>query len=124
MTPEEQATANRAAAAAKITPEQQKAVDAAEVDRMKIVLSGLSPGVFCINGSGFGPSGSLTIGGVAITNITRWEDETVRGALPAGMKGQVVLTPSNGKPTRYGHYPELPRPLAVRTTVVEVIPTK
>jgi len=51
---------------------------------------------YSIKGSGFGTAGSLTIKGIAIPT-ERWDDENVRGHMPIGAKGEILLTPSRGK---------------------------
>jgi hypothetical protein len=73
---------------------------------------------FSISGSGFGPSGWLTIGGKRITTIDRWDNESIRGDMPADAKGDVVLTPSNGGKVLKGVYP-LPQVVVTKTTTVE-----
>jgi hypothetical protein len=83
-----------------------------------IIVQG-NPGFrFTINGAGFGPSGTLTIGGKRITTIDRWDDENVRGDMPADAKGAVVLVPSNGGKTWTGVYPH-PQVVVTKTTTVE-----
>lgn len=80
---------------------EEKAAASAE----SLVLTGVRGGPFSIRGSGFGPSGSLTVNRVPVINITLWNDENVRGVLPGDVQGEVVLIPSDGGPTQRGHYP-------------------
>lgn len=77
----------------------EKAVESGD----SLVLSGVTGGPFSIRGTGFGPSGTLTVDKVPV-NITMWDDENVRGTLPGDVRGEVVLTPSNGKPVQRGRY--------------------
>ena len=51
---------------------------------------------YSIKGAGFGTAGSLTINGIAIP-FERWDDENVRGHMPIGAKGDILLTPSRGR---------------------------
>lgn len=108
MTPEEQKAADdkkkaekdAAEAAKKMPPER-----VAELSQQPVVIVG-GPGVFNINGPGLGKSGRLTIGGHDVPT-TRWEDRTVRGEIPDGLKGEVVLETSDGV-IRKGVYPAAP----------------
>jgi len=61
-----------------------------------IVIHGNPGWEYSIKGSGFGTAGSLTIAGIAIPT-ERWDDENVRGHMPIGAKGPILLTPSRGK---------------------------
>lgn len=88
------------------------------VPSQEVVIQGNPGWKFSISGYGFGPSGTLTIGGQRITTIDRWEDTGIRGDMPADAKGAVVLTPSNGGKTLTGVYP-LPQVRVTKTTVVE-----
>lgn len=94
-----------------MTSEEQKQADTktAVVVEPKtaavVVLVGVPGGPFNIRGSGFGPSGSLTVGGKAITTISRWDDKDIRGTLPKDTVGEVVLQPSNSQTAFRGHYP-------------------
>lgn len=82
-----------------------------------VVIAG-NPGFkFSISGAGFGPSGTLTIGGQRIPT-TRWDNENIRGDMPADAKGDVVLVPSNGGKTWTGVYPH-PQVVVTKTTTVE-----
>lgn len=59
------------------------------------MISGWSGGVLHIRGKGFGIGGSLTIGGHNITT-TKWDDDDIRGTVPVGVKGAVIITARDG----------------------------
>ena len=69
---------------------------AIEAAKGPIFISGNPGWEYSIKGSGFGTAGSLTIRGIAIP-VERWDDENVRGHMPIGAKGDILLTPSRGK---------------------------
>jgi hypothetical protein len=124
MTPEEQKAAD-----AKKVAEDKKLADeavalqkeaAAELAKIPVVIVG-GPGVFNIDGPGLGTAGRLTIGGHDVAT-TRWEDRTIRGEIQPGLKGEVILTNSNGL-VRKGVYPYV-RPVVVKVTTVTVEPAK
>lgn len=79
---------------------QRKAADAATSDEPVVIQGG--PGAFAIYGRGFGGDGSLVIGG-HVVKTTSWTDTRIKGELPEGVKGDVVLTSSSG--VRRGVYP-------------------
>jgi hypothetical protein len=116
MTPEEY----RAKEAADKKVEAQIAADqvakAAHVNAEAVVIVGAGGSAFNINGVGFGGSGLLTIGGRPIPT-TSWTDTKIRGALPYGVKGAVVLTTSSG--VRHGVFPHVP-PVVTKTTTTTV----
>lgn len=66
-----------------------------------VVIDG-GPGPFCIYDAGLGSSGTLTIGGTAV-EISRWDEKNIRGVIPEGVKGDVVLTTEHG--VRRGVFP-------------------
>ena len=106
MTKDEEAKAAADKAAADKAAADKAAADKAAADKLpELKLYGRAGAGFSLYGNGFGPSGSLTVGGVAVTSITRWDDGNVRGTLPDGAKGEVVLTPGNGAPVRRGVFP-------------------
>lgn len=61
----------------------------------EVVIIGAAPGPFNIEGSGFGDSGQLAIGGVAVPT-TKWSDTKIKGQLPAGISGIVELRTPTG----------------------------
>ena len=71
----------------------------AKTDPVEIVGG---PGPFAIYGTGFGDGGTLTVGGVVI-KTSRWADYNIKGVLPEGAKGPIVLTTPSG--VRHGTYP-------------------
>ncbi len=104
----------------RLKKEQTAAVQSAA--SATVVVHGREGGAYAIEGSGFGGSkGTLTIGNQDIP-ITRWEDRTIRGILPVGVRGLVELKTSSG--VRYGAYPAPPAPVVttVTTTTVEKTP--
>lgn len=70
-----------------------------------VVVVGTDGGPFNIDGEGFGSSGTLTIGGQQI-KTTRWNDKSIKGTLPKGVKGAVVLQTGSG--VRHGVFPAPP----------------
>lgn len=117
--------ADKAAAADQKAAEQQMLADqkaaANELLKTPVIIAGTAGSAFSIDGPGLGDSGTLTIGGRVIPT-TRWEDRTIRGQLPQGVRGDVVLTTPTG--VRKGVFPHV-RKEAVKTTTVttEVVPT-
>lgn len=89
MTVEEQKEAD-----AKALADKNKAAVTAEQAKEPIVIVG-GPGPFTIAGPGLGSKGRLTIGGFEIAT-TRWDDRSVRGEIPLGLAGEVVLTTVEG----------------------------
>ena len=89
---------------------QERAVEFSK-QPIEIVGDGLA---FNINGPGLGLPGRLTIGGQDIPT-TRWEDRTVRGQIPEGVRGEVVLMSGDGI-VRKGHYPSVPKPAPALAT--------
>jgi hypothetical protein len=116
MTPEEY----KAKTAADKANEAQLAADqrakAAHVNAQEVVIVGVEGSAFNINGVGFGGSGLLTIGGRPIPT-TKWDDTKIRGQLPYGVAGAVVLTTSTG--VRHGVFPHVP-PVVTKTTTTTV----
>lgn len=86
-------------AAAPTTPSAQAPTTTAPVvstpTPTPLVISGWSGGVLHIRGKGFGIGGSLTIGGHNITT-TKWDDDDIRGTVPVGVKGAVIITARDG----------------------------
>lgn len=89
MTAEEQKEAD-----AKALAEKKRTEIAAETAKKPIEIIG-GPGPFNIVGPGLGDNGRLTIGGIEIAT-TRWGDKSVRGQIPEGLEGEVVLTTTSG----------------------------
>lgn len=115
---EAQAAADKAAAEQALA--DQKAL-AEEQSKMPVIVHGTAGGPFSIDGTGFGGSGTLTIGGRTIQTV-RWEDRTIRGTVPPGTRGEVVLTTASGV-VRKGTFPySPPQATRVTTTVVEAVP--
>lgn len=110
MTPEEQKIIEDQKAAKKAEADKaakQRLVErAAEFSKIPIVIVG-DNSAFNIDGPGLGVGGRLTIGGHDI-HTTRWEDRTIRGQIPEGVKGEVVLTSTDGI-VRKGVYPSPPK---------------
>ncbi len=85
---------------------------AAQANRGPLVISGHPGGPFNIEGSGFGdgtpskPGGLVIIGG-RVVPTTSWTDTTIKGQLPVGVQGSVLVQPT-GKPEQKGVYP-MPR---------------
>lgn len=52
-------------------------------------FSGTPNGVFAMYGN-FGAPGALTIGG-QLAQITAWRDRSIKGAIPAGISGEVEV---------------------------------
>jgi hypothetical protein len=103
-------------AADQIAADQKAAAD--EAAKQPVVIVGAAGGPFNVGGSGFGGSkGSLVIGGRAV-HITRWNDTSIKGTLPLGVKGDVVLTTAEGQ-VRHGKFPHVP-PVIVETTTTTV----
>lgn len=73
-------------------------------------------GPFSISGTGFGTQGVLTVAGEAV-KITRWTDHSIKGDMPAGLKGDVVLKVAKG--IRRGQWPYV-RPVVTKTTTTIV----
>lgn len=109
-------TAADKAAADKLAAEQTRAreeqikkdqlAQAQQKNSEEIRIVGVAGGPFNITGAGFGASGTLTVGGREIPT-TRWDDNSIRGTLPPGVKGAVVLKTSSGE--RKGTFPSPPR---------------
>lgn len=100
---EEQAAANAKAARAADEKAAQTAKDAVVADAKKpVVIVGRPGGAFNIDGVGFGGSGQLTIGGRVIVT-TSWRDTRIKGQIPEGISGAVVLTTDSG--VRHGVFP-------------------
>lgn len=137
MTDAEKAAADKAAtdkaaadkAAADKRAGEQQAKDqragAEELAKTPVIVVGDAKlgGPFSISGSGFGGSkGTLTIGG-RVFDTTRWNDVSVKGQLPPGVRGDVVLTTSSG--VRRGVFPHPVENIVKTTTVtVETVPAK
>ena len=132
-TPEEEKVAAEKAAIDKKAADVQAAADkkaqeqmaadqrAAAEDRNKqpVLVVGAPGSVFSISGAGFGGSkGKLTIGGREV-EITRWQDNSIKGLLPPAVKGAVELTTSSG--VRKGIFPPPAPPVAVVTTTVTTV---
>lgn len=77
------------------------------------VVGSTMGGPFTIGGVGFGSSGTLTIGGREIPT-TRWDDNQIRGVLPPGVKGDVVIKTGSGE--RHGTFPTPPPQTETVTT--------
>lgn len=75
--------------------EEDKAA-AANVKKSAFIFAGRAGEPFSVSGEGFGSSGSLTIGGTPI-ETSRWNDRSVKGFVPVGAKGAIVLTTTTGK---------------------------
>jgi hypothetical protein len=115
-----------------MTPEEQKAADAKEAERVAALQKSAAAAIaatpviipgdgkhdepLSITGEGFGMQGSLTIGGVVI-KTTRWTDRSIKGVIPAGVRGAVVLTTAGG--VRHGTFPHV-APTVTKTTTVTV----
>lgn len=65
----------------------------------EVTVVGRPGGPFNIEGEGFGTGGSVVIAGRTV-EITRWNDRSVKGMLPADLPatGDVTLTPAGGTP--------------------------
>lgn len=105
MTLEEQAAAD--AKTLKDEKDKKDAQDLAEakawsLDPLVVEGDAKNGGAFSITGEGFGTQGSLTIAGEVI-KTTRWTDRSIKGTLPAGLSGDVVLKTAKG--TRRGKWP-------------------
>jgi hypothetical protein len=117
-------TAAKAAAEAQVKANEdllrkQQAAVTESAASATVVVHGREGGAYAISGVGFGGSkGTLTIGGRPI-DITRWEDHTIRGVLPVGVRGLVELKTDSG--TRYGAYPA-PPPVPTATKVEVTVP--
>lgn len=126
MTEEQKAAADKAVLdkknEAKIAADQRLAAE--ELSKIPVVVVGDEKlgGPFSIHGSGYGSSGSLTVGGRLIPT-TKWTDNTIKGQIPAGVKGAVVLTTAKG--VRHGTFPHV-LPIVTKTTTVtvETVPAK
>ncbi len=120
-TPAEKAAADKAAEDKKAAEANEKQLladqkaAAEELAKTPVVVVGRAGGAFSIDGPGLGSSGILTIGGRQVVT-TRWDDRSVRGILPAGIKGDVVL--SNAAGTRKGVFPTPPPKEVTTTTTV------
>jgi IPT/TIG domain len=101
---------------AQIAADQRLAAE--ELSKTPVIVEGDEKlgGPFSIHGSGFGSSGTLTIGGRLIPT-TKWSDTTIKGQTPAGVKGDVVLITAKG--ARHGTFPH-EWPLVTKTTTVTV----
>lgn len=56
-----------------------------------VIVADETGGQFNIRGAGFGGSvGNMTVGGVPV-KVTRWDDSQIRGVLPAGVEGPVMI---------------------------------
>ena len=97
MNLEEQKAAESQAALVKRLAErvaaEKRAEDLANAKKPVVIEGG--PGAFCIYGPALGTAGTLTINGVYI-KTTRWDDLSVRGVLPEGLRGEIVLTRADG----------------------------
>jgi hypothetical protein len=80
-----------------------------------VVIVGLPGEAFNIRSAGLGSLGNMSIGGVPV-KITRWDDNQIRGVLPAGAEGTVML---NG--VARGVYPPV-RPTTLPVAPVAPIP--
>lgn len=98
---------------AQIQTDQRAAAE--DVLKTPIVVVGAAGGPFNIRDENLGGSkGTLTIGGHPCP-ISAWGDGVIKGLLPTGVKGAVVLQTSLG--TRTGVFPT-PHPKVVTTTTV------
>lgn len=122
--------ADKAAAASKEADEAaQKAAKAAEDQALAdqkelvatqlktpVIIEGRAGGAFSITGEGFGDSGVLFIGGRVIPT-TRWDNMSIRGTLPPGIKGPIRLQTANGD--RHGEFPTPKQKTTSTVTIVE-----
>lgn len=98
------------AAAANRTPTEKQVADAKLAEQLggsghkPLVISGRPGGAFNIDGSGFGTSGVVTIGGRMIPT-TSWRDHSVRGQLPADVTEGAVIVQTAGGGTQTGSFP-------------------
>jgi hypothetical protein len=101
-----------------MTPEElaaERAKKIAEANKQPVVIQGdpKGGGPFTILGDEFGTEkGTLTIGGQSV-KITSWAEGRIKGELPTGVKGDVVLSTTNG--TRHGKWP-VPAPAPAAAT--------
>lgn len=73
-----------------------------------VQVHGRPGGAFSIEGTGFGSSGDLRIGGRTIPT-TRWQDNSVKGQLPPDLEaGDVVLKTQSGSELK-GKWPYVPQ---------------
>lgn len=110
-----------AAATAAVNEEQAKKDQLAAADQRAnepVVVIGRAGMAFTIDGPGLGSGGTLTIGGRPIPT-TRWDDRSIRGTLPPGVSGDVVLN-ANGV-TRRGTFPTPVHEVTKTTTVTTEI---
>jgi hypothetical protein len=104
MTPEEKAAADTKAEADRIAAAQRAEAEARNAEPVVVIGDAKLGGPFNIDGPGLGNSaGSLTIAGQVI-KTTSWTDLHIKGTVPAGLKGEVVLTTSSGGATRVWPY--------------------
>jgi hypothetical protein len=69
----------------------------------ELVISGTAGGPFNIRGARFDQIGKVTFGGREVT-VTKWENNVIKGTLPADIeKGEVVVTDGTGK-VQKGHF--------------------
>lgn len=89
MTPES-SPAKAEVKAPEVTPK------APEPTKDPFTIVGAPPGPFNVRGASFGSTrGSVSIGG-HICPISGWRDDVIKGVLPVGVKGEVIVTTSNG----------------------------
>lgn len=131
MTPEEQKTVDAKTVADKVAADKKEAdrvaaANKAEADaknQQPLVVEGdaVLGGPFTIYGTGFGTQGVLKVAG-QIIKTTRWTDHSIKGSMPAGLKGDVELSIASG--VRHGKWPYV-RPTVTKTTTttVETVPT-
>lgn len=99
--------------------QQQQRLAAEQQNTAEVRIVGQPGGPFSIDGADFGQPGELLIGGVRI-DVTRWNDNSIKGVLPRGIKGDVLLKTSTG--VRRGTYP--PKPIVATTTTTTTVTTQ
>ena len=101
----------------RIAAEQRAAADARNAEPVIVIGDAKLGGPFTIDGPGLGNSaGSLIIAG-QVVKTTSWTDLHIKGTVPAGLKGEVVLTTDSG--VRHGTWPYV-KPVVTKTTTVTV----
>lgn len=113
MTPEEQKMVDDKKEADRVAAAQKAAVNA---DPVIVEGDAKLGGPFSISGTGFGTQGALIVAGQVI-KTTKWQDNSIKGAMPAGLSGDVVLKGAFGE--RHGKWPYV-RPVVTKTTTVTV----
>lgn len=66
------------------------------VPKYDFTVVGVAGGIVNVRGAGFGTArGQMTVGGYGVP-LSSWQDTVIKGLLPFGVKGEVVVTTASG----------------------------